>query len=85
MGNQGSMLSKTRVIGILVLFLGIAIAPCIATVQPENIDVEPNVDDIDGLVAQLRVVINEILQKYGYNPMAAYLCNYILGIFLAYS
>ena len=67
------------VVGITILFLGLAIQPSIA-VQPEKIDVEPNVDDVEGLVAELRIVINEILQEYRYNPMVSYLCNYILGI-----
>jgi hypothetical protein len=39
-----------------------------------NLTDEP---DIEGLVAQLRVVIDEILQKYGYIPMIRTLCNYI--------
>ena len=36
--------------------------------------------DIEGLVAQLRVVIDEILQKYGHIPMVANLCNMILDL-----
>ena len=67
-------------VGITFLFLGLAVQPSVATVQPKQIDVEPNVDDVEELVVQLRVAVNEILHKYGYNPMVAYLCNYILGI-----
>ena len=34
---------------------------------------------IDGLVYQLRVVIDEILEKYGHIPMVRALCNVILN------
>ena len=47
--------------GITTLFLGLAIQPSLATVQPEKIDVEP---DVEGLVAQIKIVINEKLEKY---------------------
>ena len=63
-------------VGITILFLGLAIQPSIATVQPEKIDVEP---DVEGLVTQLRVVINEILQDYGYIPKIKTICNIILN------
>jgi len=65
------------VVGITILFLGLAIQPSIATVQPEKIDVEP---DVEGLVAQLRVAVNDILQRYGNNPMVRSLCNIILDL-----
>jgi hypothetical protein len=42
------------VVGITLLFLGLAIQPSIATVQPEKIDVEP---DVEGLVAQLGLLL----------------------------
>ncbi|MBW2966677.1 hypothetical protein KY342_06255 [Candidatus Woesearchaeota archaeon] len=42
-----------------------------------NIVEEPN---IDGLVAQIRVVIDEIMEKYRHIPMVSNLCNVILNI-----
>ena len=36
------------VVGITILFLGLAIPPSIATLQQEKIDLEPDVDDIEG-------------------------------------
>lgn len=36
--------------------------------------------DVEGLVAQLRVVINEILQEYGYIPMIRTICNKIVDV-----
>ena len=66
------------VVGITILFLGLSIQPSIATVQPKGeIVVEP---DVEGLVAQLRVVINKILQTYGHNPIIRSLCNMILDL-----
>ena len=63
------MFSKNLLaVGITILFLGLAIQPSIATVQPEKIIVEPNVDDVEGLVAQLKIVINEISEKYESYP-----------------
>jgi hypothetical protein len=44
------------------------------------IDAESNVDDIKGLVAQLRDAINQILLKYGHIPMVRSLCNMILDL-----
>ena len=63
-------------IGVIILFLGLAIQPSIATPQLKEIDVEP---DIEGLVAQLRVVINEILQDYRHIPIVRSLANTILN------
>jgi len=40
MTYQGGLLSKTLVIGIILLFIGVAIQPSIATVEPKSIDVE---------------------------------------------
>ena len=34
-------------------------------------------DDVEGLVAQIRTVIDEILQRYGHIPMVSSLCNVI--------
>jgi len=42
-----------------------------------NLPDKPN--DVDGLVAQIRVVIDEILQKYGHMPMVRSLCDAILN------
>ncbi len=42
-----------------------------------NLPEQPN--DVEGLVAQLRVVIDEILEKYGHIPMVSSLCNMILN------
>ena len=63
------------VIGITILFLGVGVQPALATVQTEK-----QLDDVDGLVAQLSFVIDEILQKYGHNPMINSFCNMILNI-----
>jgi len=49
-------------------------------IMEESIVVEPNVDDIEGLVAQLRVVINEILQDYGHISMIRNQCNKIVDV-----
>ena len=40
MAKQGNLLSKTLVIGIIFLFIGVAVQPSIATVEPKSIDVE---------------------------------------------
>ena len=64
-------------VGITILFLGLAIQPSVATVPPKKIDVEP---DIEGLVTQLRVVINEILQDYSHIPIIRTLGNKIINI-----
>ena len=37
-------------------------------------------DDVEGLVAQIRIVVDEILQKYGHIPIVRGLCNMILGL-----
>ena len=66
--------------GITILFLGLAIQPSVATIQPKNIDIKPNDDDIEGLVAQIRIVINEILQDYGHIPVIRTLYNKIVDI-----
>jgi len=46
----------------------------------ESIIVEPNVDDVEELVVQLRIVINEILQKYGHITKIRTQCNKIIDI-----
>ena len=68
-------------IGITILFLGLAIQPSVATVQPkEEIDITPNVDDVEELVAQLRVAINEKLEKYESIPKVADIWEIILNL-----
>ena len=42
-----------------------------------NLPEQPN--DVEGLVAQIRTVIDEILQRYGHIPMVRSLCNVILN------
>ena len=41
--------------------------------------------DIDGLVAQIRVVIDEILQKYGHIPMVSHICDKLDNITFIFS
>ncbi|UCF49087.1 MAG: hypothetical protein JSU91_04875 [Thermoplasmatales archaeon] len=43
-----------------------------------NLPEQPN--DVEGLVAQLRVVIDEILEKYGHIPMVSSLCDVIIKL-----
>ena len=43
-----------------------------------NLPEQPN--DVEGLVAQIRVVIDEILQRYGDIPMVRSLCNLIIKL-----
>ena len=51
------------VVGITILFLGLAIQPSIATVQPEeHIRVEPNVKDIH-LILEILRFNNQVMQK----------------------
>ena len=68
---KGRMLSKGLVVAVILLFVGVAVQPSIATVQPEKIIVESDSDDIEGLVAQLRVAVNEKLEKYESYPKVA--------------
>ena len=42
-------------------------------------------DDVEGLVAQIRVVIDEILQKYGHIPIISSLFNVILNLSITIS
>jgi hypothetical protein len=42
-----------------------------------NLPEQPN--DVEGLVAQIRTVVDEILQRYGHIPMVSSLCNVILN------
>jgi len=58
-------------VGITILFLGLSIQPSLATVQPEKIIVESDADDIEELFAQLRIAINEKLEKYESYPKVA--------------
>jgi len=43
------------VVGITILFLGLAIQPSIATIHPKEIDVEPDVKDIRSILERFRV------------------------------
>ena len=43
-----------------------------------NLPEQPN--DVEGLVAQIKTVIDEILQRYGHIPIVRSLCNVIFNI-----
>jgi len=67
---------------IASLFIGILLVTPFSVVAREN-TISTNLTeqpDLEGLVAQLRVVIDDILQKYGHIPIVNNLCNIILGI-----
>ena len=68
------------VVGITILFLGLAIQPSIAIVQLEKIDSEANVDDVEGLVAQLRDAVNGKLEKFESIPKVANIWEIILNL-----
>jgi len=53
---------------VILLFIGVAVQPSIATVQPEKIDGKP---DIEGAGAQLRIAINEKFENYESKPKLA--------------
>lgn len=59
-------------LGITFLFLGVTVNPAIAKVEQEK-----QSDDVEGLVAQIRNVVNEIQEKYGHMPTVRGLCNVI--------
>lgn len=66
---------------ISILCAGLMLVSPFASIAQEN-KVSSNLSeqpDIDGLVAQIRTVVNEILQKYGHIPMVRSLCNVILN------
>ena len=68
---------------ITLLCAGLMLVTPFSVVAREN-TIRSNLSeqpDLDGLVAQLRVVINEILQKYGYMPMVSNLCYVIINSF----
>ena len=65
---------------VILLFIGVVVQPAIAIVQPEKIVIESDVDDVEGLVAELRIVINEILHKYGHIPMIRTQCYKIIDV-----
>jgi len=75
-----SCVKNGLVMVVILLFVGVTVQPVIATVQPEKIIVEPNVDDIEGLVAQLRIAINEKLEKYESIPKVANIWEIILRL-----
>ena len=55
-------------------FTGVALENTVYNNLPE----QP--DDVEGLVAQIRTVIDEILQRYGHIPMVNNLANEILNL-----
>lgn len=62
-------------------FAGLLLVTPLGVVAREN-KISSNLSDepdIEGLVIQLRIVINEILKKYGHNPMINNLCSLILN------
>jgi hypothetical protein len=67
-----SIICKTLAVSVILLFLGLAIQPSVA-VEPEK------QKDILGLGAQIRTVVNEILQNYGYIPMINTICICLIG------
>ena len=73
-------MNKTTLFTILCASL-MLITPLTSVAQENkissNLQEEP---DIDGLVAQLHVVIDEVLQRYGHILMVSNLCNVLLDI-----
>jgi hypothetical protein len=72
-----------REILITLLCAGIIlITPLTSVAQENKISNNPSEQpDIDGLVSQLRIIIDEILEKYGHIPIVANLCNMIFNSF----
>lgn len=67
---------------IASLFVGILLVTPFSVVAMEN-TISTNLTektDIESLVTQLRVIINDILKKYGHISRVNNLCNMILGI-----
>ena len=65
-----------------LLCAGLILVTPFTTIAQEN-KISSNLIEqpyIEGLVAQIRTVVNEILQKYGHIPIVRNLCNHILGI-----
>jgi hypothetical protein len=65
------IICKGLAVAVILLFIGVGIQPAIATVQTEK------QKDIEGLVAQIKVLIDEILVKYGDIPIVANICSMI--------
>jgi len=66
---------------ITLLCAGLMLLTPFTTIAHEN-KVSSNLTDnpdINGLIVQIRTVVNEILQKYGHIPMVSNLCNVILN------
>ena len=63
-----SYVKNALVMVVILLFIGVAVQPSIATVQPEKIDGKP---DIEGVGAQLRIAINEKFENYESKPKLA--------------
>jgi len=67
---------------ITLLCAGLMLVTPFTTIAQEN-KVSSNLTDnpdINGLIVQIRTVVNEILQKYGNIPMVRSLCNVIFNI-----
>jgi hypothetical protein len=68
---------------IAILCAGLMLVTPLTGIASEN-KVSNNLpeypDDVDGLVTELRVMIDEILEKYGHIPMISNLCNVILSL-----
>lgn len=67
---------------ITLLCAGLMLVTPLSSVAQEN-KISNNIpdmpDDVDDFVAQIRIVVNEILEKYGYIPMVKSLCNMVLN------
>lgn len=67
---------------ITILCTGLILITSFTTIATEN-KIDSNLTekpDIEKLVAKLRIVIDEILQRYKHIPMVKTLCNRIIGV-----
>jgi hypothetical protein len=67
---------------ISILCAGLMLVTPFTTIARENKisnKILEQLDDVDGLVTQIRTVVNQILQKYGHIPVVKDLCNVILN------
>jgi len=65
---------------IAIICAGLMLGTTFSVVAREN-TISSNITeklDVEELVAQIRIVINEILQKYGHIPMVSYLCDILV-------
>ncbi len=67
---------------IATLFAGLLLVTPLSGVAQENkiSNILSEQTDVDDLVAQIRVVTNEILENYGHIPLIKTLCNRIIGV-----